>query len=188
MKYFLCLDSALGAGSAALYGGGDLLDFREIPEKGGQAKYLVSIIQECLASKQLSPEQLGHIYCAVGPGGFTGIRIAMAAAQAYGFTLNIPTAGVSTLACLATHGETTIKIPAGRDKCYTQTFEQPALIPTSNIELVAHDGELEMPGINAKDVGALVQHTTFKEHHQLALEPLYIRPPDAKLPSKKASG
>ena len=99
----LTLDSALGKGSVAIYNDGKLLEFRAIAEKDMQAKLLVSTIHECLDACSLKPDQLGAIYCTVGPGGFTGIRIALAAAQSLSMILNIPLIGVSTLALSLIH-------------------------------------------------------------------------------------
>ena len=39
--------------------------------------------------------------------------------------------------------------------------------------------------IDARSIGRLIAHESFETHHQLSSEPLYIRPPDAKLPQNK---
>lgn len=187
MSIFLCIDSALGAGSVALYRDGELLKYQHIAEKGMQVRYLVTTVQACLESQGIVAADLDRIYCTVGPGGFTGIRIGLAAAQAYGFTLDIPVIGVSTLACLAAQGQVEAMIPAGRGKAYRQCFDETTLAPLGDIELVEVDGAVPMPEINATTIGSLVLHESFEVHHTRPADPLYIRPPDAKLPQSKPS-
>ena len=210
----LTLDSALGAGSVAIYDGGKLLEFCPIAERGSQAKLLVSTIQECLAAQSLKPEHLSAIYCTVGPGGFTGIRIALSAAQALSMTLDIPLIGLSTLACIASEycvlpsaaPIMTAILPASRGNVYMQSFEAASLKPLDDATMVSLDElhsdmnlmklntpeirglEIEaitIPAIDARSIGRLIAHEGFRAYHQLPADPLYIRPPDAKLPSKK---
>lgn len=204
------MDSSLGAGSVALYRGNQQLASHTIGEKGMQARMLVPTIQQCLASQKLEASQLSTIYCTIGPGGFTGIRIALAAARALGFTLDIPVVGVSTLACMAVEStqqaSRTPIIPAGRGNVYAQTFSvdllptaPPALFATQDLTAEMNLLQIEntaihglsldtqiIPTIGAQSIGRLITHPSFAAHHALPAEPLYIRPPDAKLPGGKS--
>lgn len=204
----LCIDSALGAGSVAVYRDSELLDFQPIVEKGAQVKFLISTIQQCLAKCELDFGGIETIYCTIGPGGFTGIRIALAAAQALAFTAGISIIGVSTLACMAVEAASEQPIlpilPAAKGKVYAQGFN--GMVPTGEACLLGTDElaqemglltlanstilgleqlpTLSIPSMDARSVGKLVMHETFNEYHALAPQALYIRPPDA-VPAKR---
>jgi tRNA threonylcarbamoyl adenosine modification protein YeaZ len=58
---------------------------------------LQNTISEFLRKAQINFDQLTAIAITLGPGSFTGLRIGMAAAKAYSYSLNIPLTGLSTL-------------------------------------------------------------------------------------------
>lgn len=67
----------------------------------GQAKILMRLVDEMLKENDALPAGLGAVVVGIGPGTFTGVRIAVATARALGLALNIPVLGVSTLSGLA---------------------------------------------------------------------------------------
>lgn len=205
----LALDSALGSGSAAIYAGDKLLAFREIPEKGAQAKLLVSTIEYVLNKAGIGYADLEYVACTVGPGGFTGIRIALATARAIGFTAQKPVMGVGTLACIAYGfgGACMAILPSGKGMVYAQRFgahletnAEPALFPIADLSkltvpiITASASEIHgldaallaaKIEINASLVGRMLgaEHTA---HLVLPPEPLYVRPPDISMPKTAA--
>lgn len=50
-----------------------------------------------LKMAQITPKELELIACGVGPGSYTGIRVAAASAKALSFALQLPLVGISTL-------------------------------------------------------------------------------------------
>ena len=75
---------------------GDIFS-KEIQMERGQGEALVPLIRELLAEAKQEIENLNAIAVAVGPGSFTGVRIGLACAKAFGLALNIPVWGVTNL-------------------------------------------------------------------------------------------
>ena len=66
-----------------------------------QARRLLPMIEELLATAGISRNQLDAIAFGKGPGSFTGLRVAAAACQGIAYALDLPVAAVSTLAAIA---------------------------------------------------------------------------------------
>ena len=69
----------------------------------GQSERLIPLCQELLADAGLDWRDLGRIAVGTGPGNFTGVRIAVAAARGLALGLGIPALGISRPEALA-HG------------------------------------------------------------------------------------
>ena len=67
----------------------------------GHAEALLPLIERVMAQVEGGFASLDRIAVTVGPGSFTGIRVAISAARAFGVALDIPVVGVSTLAAFA---------------------------------------------------------------------------------------
>lgn len=67
----------------------------------GHAEHLIGVIDAALASASKSYADLGAIAVSVGPGSFTGIRVAVSVARGFALALGIPAIGVDTLEALA---------------------------------------------------------------------------------------
>ncbi len=84
----------------------------------GQARVLLRLVDEMLEQIGSAPGNLGSIVVGVGPGTFTGVRIAVATARGLALGLSVPVYGVGTLSALAGcfassgPGETTAERPA----------------------------------------------------------------------------
>ncbi len=70
--------------------------------RGRQAsKALEERLSAIVTAAGITPSALGAIACGVGPGMFTGVRVAIATAKGIALGLGIPAIGVSTLAAVA---------------------------------------------------------------------------------------
>ncbi len=96
----VALDTATEACSVALLCGGEVQSRYQVAPKI-HAKVLLPMLDELMAEAQIGPQQLDAVAFGRGPGGFTGVRIATAAAQAIALGADIPAAPVSTLAAIA---------------------------------------------------------------------------------------
>lgn len=90
----------------------------------GQAERLVPMLEEMLKGAGLGWSDLTAIAVGTGPGNFTGVRIAVAAARGLALGLGVPAIGVSRLEALA-HGlprPITVIEDARRGEVYVQEF------------------------------------------------------------------
>ena len=97
----LAIDTALGACSAALLVGGDVVAWRYEDRMRGHAERLLPMVEEVLEEASLPKSQLQGIACTRGPGTFTGVRIGLSAAKGLCLALDIPLAGFTTLEVVA---------------------------------------------------------------------------------------
>ncbi len=187
----LALDCSTGAGSIALERDGQIWK-HSLLESGTQAAQLVPIIKELCAQADCHATDITRIYCPVGPGSFTGIRISLTVARILSFTTNAEAIGVSTLDAFALSHEGdsdfTVATRAGKGQAYLQHYRAG--------EPLTHASDIEIVDIAALDnpaIGNLEQCTTtlpVPDMRQLLLkknllartyplEALYVRAPDA---------
>ena len=97
----LALEASAAAASCALLEDDRLLgeNFLNLPQTHSQT--LMPMAQRLLETAGVSAREMDLIAVSAGPGSFTGLRIAMAAAKGMAFPGDTPCAGVSTLEALA---------------------------------------------------------------------------------------
>jgi len=88
--------SAAHCAAALLYGGVIVAERREAMARG-QAERLMTLLEEVLGAAGIGWRDLDAVAVGVGPGNFTGIRIAVSAARGLALGLGKPAVGVSTL-------------------------------------------------------------------------------------------
>lgn len=97
----LALDTTTRTGSIAVTDDDRVLALVPGDATRTHGERLPAEIAETLDRAGVSREQLDLLAVATGPGGFTGLRIGLAAIQGLAMTLNKPVAGVSALDALA---------------------------------------------------------------------------------------
>lgn len=113
----LAADTSSNAGSLALAEAADEAPLRVVVERswslaGGahagrrvgapnHSDRIVPEIEETLRAAGVAWEQVEGLACAVGPGSFTGLRVALSALKGIALARSLPLAGVSTLEALA---------------------------------------------------------------------------------------
>jgi tRNA threonylcarbamoyladenosine biosynthesis protein TsaB len=90
---------------------------------------MMPLLESLLDNLDLAPEQLKGLVIGRGPGSYTGVRIAVTAAKALAYALNIPLVGVSSLDGMARAGQATdaLVVPmfdARRRQVYTAFYEK----------------------------------------------------------------
>ena len=102
MREFRCLALETGAPTPSVAAcNGDEHHELLLPEGRKAASALFDTIDEVLARAQLTLASLDCIAFGRGPGSFTGLRVASAAAQGLGMGINVKLCAVSSLAALA---------------------------------------------------------------------------------------
>ncbi len=127
---------------------------------------LAARISALLAGAGIGPRDLGAVACGVGPGTFTGTRVALATAKGLAFALPCPLFALSTLAALAAcataDGPVLALLDARRAEVYAARFDLGPAGPRRvgpdrccPIEHVLSD-LAEAPGLQAIGPGAAV--------------------------------
>lgn len=100
----LAFDTATSSLAVAVTEGGHVLAERNIHAERNHSAYLVTAIGDCLEAAGLAKQDLDGIAVGIGPGSYTGIRIAVTTAKTLAWSLRLPVYGVSSLAALALGG------------------------------------------------------------------------------------
>lgn len=96
----LAIETSSDACSAALYIDGDIFERFELAPRQ-HTKLLLPMVEAVMAEAQCNVTQLDAVAFGRGPGAFTGVRVATAAAQGIAFSADIPVAAISTLQAIA---------------------------------------------------------------------------------------
>jgi N6-L-threonylcarbamoyladenine synthase len=184
----LAFDTSAAHCAAALLSGDRLLAECSEEMLKGQAERLIGLCEELLATQAVSFRDLSAIGVGIGPGNFTGIRIAVSAARGLALGLGIPAVGVSGFDALrfGTAGPCACAIDARRDEVYLQVFTTDEARPP--VMVSRHD----LPAFEGPMIGCCGLAPALPTAHAIArltLErftvrvprpaPLYLRPADA---------
>lgn len=102
----------------------------------GQGEALIPLIQKLLDKAHEKVENLNAIAVAIGPGSFTGVRIGLACAKAFGLALNIPVWGVTNLEAEAheINVSVTVVLDSKRGDYFVQHFNKGKATDKPHIE------------------------------------------------------
>mgnify|MGYP003449552753 FL=1 len=183
---------------------GAVLSSKTLDLGRGHAEKMMDVIADLLAEAGKDYTSLTRLAVCVGPGSFTGIRVALATATGLSVALGIPVTGVTALQALALQappdadGKPILSlIDAHRGDVFVQVFsadaipadqarqipleEAAALTKTGNFfvygsgaHLLAGTGQDALPHVDAVALAAL------NPAMSVAPKPLYLRKPDAK--------
>ena len=101
MSTLLAIDCAGPACSVALEAAGEIRAARSARVARGHAQILMPMIAEALDESRMGYGDIACFAVTVGPGSFTGIRTAIAAARGLALALSRPLIGVTTLEAVA---------------------------------------------------------------------------------------
>ena len=93
----LAIETSSRRGSITLGADAATLDTLELDQPRRHNVELTAGIDQLFRKLAAEPDQLSEIYLSIGPGSFTGLRIAVATAKMLAFTLKTPIVAVPTL-------------------------------------------------------------------------------------------
>ncbi|MGR3622795.1 tRNA (adenosine(37)-N6)-threonylcarbamoyltransferase complex dimerization subunit type 1 TsaB [Pseudophaeobacter sp.] len=178
----LGFDTSAAHCAAALLRGDQLLAERFEERARGQAERLIPMLEEILSEAGHRWSDLEALGVGVGPGNFTGIRIAVSAARGLALGLGVPAVGVSGFDARKTADQLTA-IPAPRDQVYAALpGEAPRLMPAPEAEEAARSAGLSFaPEASPADLARrIAEHAGQRyQHDPEPPAPLYLRAADA---------
>ena len=201
LPLILALDTSTAACTAALMErDGTIVAERDEVIGRGHAERLAPMIEEILG---------GHvptrILVGVGPGSFTGLRVAIAAAHGMAIGWSVPLTGMNSLALLAAsappgEGKVAAAMAGGHGELFVQTFDRRKLTATGpilNLSPAAAALKVDAPLVVGSGAEALVAARHSGEAlpllpsasralnlpellRMLECKPIYARAPDAR--------
>ncbi|HZT46320.1 MAG TPA: tRNA (adenosine(37)-N6)-threonylcarbamoyltransferase complex dimerization subunit type 1 TsaB [Gaiellaceae bacterium] len=191
----LAFDTATDVATVAVVHDGEVLG-----EARSRAVTVLADADALLRAGSLTPRDLDLLVVGVGPGSFTGVRIGLAAARGLALALDLPVAGVSTLAALAAGAPDAVPvIDARRREVFTLVAGEPRCLAPGKLAIepgrehvgdgaVRYRATIETAGgaVPPDDDERHLPRARF--HAQLAgpggaaelVEPVYLRVPDAE--------
>lgn len=183
----LAIDTATPAVTAGVVvlDGLQVLAERVTVDARAHAEQLTPNAVGALADAGISVSELGAVVVGCGPGPFTGLRVGMASAAAYGHALGLPVHGVCSLDAIGveTVGEALVVTDARRREVYWARYRDgvrtagPAV--DSPAEVPGAEDALARPPVYPRVVG-LVRAVPDWTAEPAPLIPLYLRRPDAR--------
>ncbi|WP_025717327.1 tRNA (adenosine(37)-N6)-threonylcarbamoyltransferase complex dimerization subunit type 1 TsaB [Paenibacillus sp. 1-18] len=101
---FLVLDTATTVMAAALMNGRELLGESNVYGERNHSVHVITELERLLSEEGLTRDDVDGIAVGIGPGSYTGIRIAVTAAKTLAWAWGVPVTSISTLHALAWGG------------------------------------------------------------------------------------
>jgi tRNA threonylcarbamoyl adenosine modification protein YeaZ len=199
-KVILAMDTATPAVTAGVLRleGVEVLAERVTVDARGHAEQLTPNVIAALADAGLTVNDLDAVVVGCGPGPFTGLRVGMATAAAYGHALGVPVHGVCSLDAIGveTRGDALVVTDARRREVYWARYRDgvrvdgPAVNAPTDVPADAHAvagspehaALFDLPTLSPvyPTASGLVRAVANWTAEPAPLVPLYLRRPDAK--------
>jgi tRNA threonylcarbamoyl adenosine modification protein YeaZ len=206
-RVVLAIDTATPAVTAGVVANGKVVAERVSVDARAHAERITPNVLAALAEADLTMADLDAVVVGCGPGPFTGLRVGMATAAAYGHALGVPVHGVCSLDAIGgqTTGETLVVTDARRREVYWARYRDgvridgpavsaPADVNPGVAQAIAGSPEhaalfgLPICEPSYPTPAGLVAAVADWSEPAAALLPLYLRRPDAKtLAEREAS-
>lgn len=153
----LAIDTATERCSVAARIGGAWFE-RSVDTPRGHADIVLTMVDEVLGESGAKLADLHGIAYGRGPGGFTGVRIAIGVVQGIAFGANLSTVGVSNLAAVAQqvateHRNILVCMDARMKEIYSGQFRR---APDGLVELIGEEQLSAPESVKADEIDVLV--------------------------------
>lgn len=183
----LGFDTSAAHCAAALLRGDRLLASRHEDMGRGQAERLFPLLEELLVEAGCTWRDLSVIGVGIGPGNFTGIRVAVAAARGLALSLGVPAIGISATeaAAFGQPRPCRVVLPGPRDQVIWQDFGTDAAGAADGVPQLAAADALPPdppPATPVIPVAEAVARLALLRRGQVPRTPpapIYLRPADA---------
>ncbi|MBI5765194.1 MAG: tRNA (adenosine(37)-N6)-threonylcarbamoyltransferase complex dimerization subunit type 1 TsaB [Planctomycetes bacterium] len=102
----IAIETSSRKGSVALGLGATLLAEREFVTQADHARELLPTVDALCREQGWTPASLNECHISIGPGSFTGLRVAVTLARTWAFSLGVRVVAVPTLAVIAANSAT----------------------------------------------------------------------------------
>jgi tRNA threonylcarbamoyladenosine biosynthesis protein TsaB len=191
----LAFDTATDAATSALVRDGCVLG-----ERTSRAVRILADADDLLSKAGIERDELEGIVVGTGPGSYTGLRMGLVTARTLAFALDVPVAGVSTLAALAAGSPGAVPVvDARRGEVFTLADGEPVVRAPEDVDVrpgaryvgdgaVRYRAVIEAAGGLVPPDADEVHVPRARFHAQLAEDfgpaeraaPIYLRVPDAE--------
>jgi tRNA threonylcarbamoyl adenosine modification protein YeaZ len=198
-RLVLAIDTSTPAVTAGVVADGHVLAERVTVDARAHAERITPNVLAAITDAGRSMADLTAVVVGCGPGPFTGLRVGMATAAAYGHALGLPVYGVCSLDAIGgqTAGEVLVVTDARRREVYWARYRDGVRVdgPEVNAPADVHAGPAQsvagspdhaalfgLPCIEPTypDAAGLVAAVADWSQRPASLVPLYLRRPDAK--------
>src|SRR5438045_2084891 len=164
----LAIETAGSRCSAAVTRGERILASVSQALRHGHGEALLPIVDRAMSEAEIKPSQLTMVAVAIGPGGFTGIRVGLAAAQGIALATGARLLGVTGFAAVVqalrraasadgtTGAHLLVALDSRRDDLYVQLFAPDMRTPLAPPRAVLHDALSDYLGAACRGAPMLV--------------------------------
>ncbi len=200
----LAIDTSVGVSVAVLSDTEVLAEFSDT-QHGIQGEQTATKISEMIKHAGLNVSDISNVIVGVGPGPFTGLRVGLATAQAFGFARNIPVTGICSLDAVAFDfaKPCVVVTDARRKELYWAKYDlgrvtgpnvdRPEnIVAISNTEIFVGPAAQLYPDVLVGHVmplraAALGLLFASGQAQEVPVLPMYLRKPDAQEPTTRKS-
>lgn len=182
----LILDSSTKILYIAIISDNDILFEKYISGFNDHAKHIVKTIEDGLNENNLTASDLTTVVCGIGPGSYTGVRMAVTVAKMFATFTNIELRTISTLALMSSgfEGKVLCTIDARRGNAFAAIYEDMKPIIKEAMISVAEIKQNEYANLATEEAYKVdpfkVINASEKVANHFALIPNYLRETEAE--------
>lgn len=162
--YSLILDSSTKILYICLMNNNDIIFEKYLEGKNDHAKNIVSSVDDALKAANIASSQLDEIICGVGPGSYTGVRMAVTVCKMLAVFMKKPLYKISTLKLMSSgsSGITLATIDARRGNAFAQ------IIDINNNKVILYEALYSYLELDSYNIDSKVKEDSFK------VNPVYV--------------